>query len=102
MLRSRQSGPFLIWTLPFAAGTRIHFSSDGGSSGLGPYWHLENSNPASRQELPPPLLGCVIRYLLTLAAGVADALEGSAKAAPTPTAAMTVVAAFNRPQPNIA
>jgi hypothetical protein len=56
MLRSRQSGPFFIWTLPFAAGTRIHFSSDGGSSGLGPYWHLENSKPASRQTLPP-LLG---------------------------------------------
>src|SRR5262245_18309232 len=101
MLRSRQKVPFLIWTLPFAAGTRIHFSSDGGSSGLGPYWHLENSKPASRQMLPP-LLGCMIRYLLTLAAGVADALAGREKLTATPAAAMTVVTAFSSPRLNMA
>src|SRR5215470_17367658 len=97
MLRSRQEVPFLIWTLPFAAGTRIHFSSDGGSSGLEPYWHLENSKPASRQMLPP-LLGCMIRYLLTLAADVADALAGREKLTATPAAAMTIVTAFSSPR----
>src|SRR5215831_12785073 len=96
MLRSRQKVPFLIWTLPFAAGTRIHFSSDGGSSGLGPYWHLENSKPASRQMFPPPL-GCMIRYLLPLAAGVGDALAEEGKLTATPAAAMTVVTAVSSP-----
>src|SRR6516162_11180955 len=100
MLISRQSGPFLIWTLPFVAGTRIHFSSDGGSSGLLPYWHLENSKPASRQMLPPPL-GCMIRYLLTAAVGVAEALAGSEKPAAKPAAAMTVVTAFSGFQLNM-
>src|SRR3974390_2138409 len=100
MLRSRQKVPFLIWMLPFVAGTRIHFSSDGGSSGPGPYGHLENAKPASRQIFPP-LLGCMIRYLLMLAAGVAHALAGKEKLAATPAAPITVVMPFSDFQSNM-
>jgi hypothetical protein len=44
----------------------------------------------------------MIRYLLTLAAGVADALAGREKLTATPAAAMTVVTAFSSPWLNMA
>jgi len=44
----------------------------------------------------------MIRYLLTLAAGVADALAGREKLTVTPATAMTIVTAFSSPRLNMA
>jgi len=50
----------------------------------------------------PPLLGCMIRYLLMLAAGVSAALAGREKLTTTPAVARTAVTAFSIPRLNMA